>query len=285
MKFFYIKNFLKLIRINNLLIIFITQLTIKAFIIDRLTEGGSFVADPLFFLLNLSTILIAAAGYIINDYYDIKIDLLNKPGKLVIGKFISRRLALIWHLTLTVAGVVLGIYNGYLIGLLHALSAFVLWLYSNKLKRLALIGNISVAILSGLSVFLVAILYRREYDIILSYSIFAFYISLIREIIKDMEDIKGDAAFGCKTLPILWGFRKTKRAVTFLMALFIITLLALTVQFSLVLIIYLMFTVVSPMGYLWVKLNRADTLKDFKKLSFYCKMIMVAGLGSILLLN
>src|SRR5436309_2699433 len=125
-------KFLKLIRFNNLLILFVTQLLTRVCIIGKNDSFSDLLSDVHFFILALSTMLVAAGGYIINDYYDIKIDLLNKPDKLVVGKFISRRIALTWHLSLSIAGILLGFYNGYLIGCLHMLSAFLLWLYSNN---------------------------------------------------------------------------------------------------------------------------------------------------------
>jgi len=242
-------------------------------------------SDSHFFILCFSTILIAAGGYIINDYYDIKIDLVNKPRKLVVGKFISRRMAITWHLSLSFTGIVIGFYNGTIVGIIHLGAAFLLWLYSNKLKRLPLAGNFAVAFLSALSVFLLAILYRQHYEIILVYSLFAFYISLIREIIKDMEDIKGDAVFGCRTLPIIWGFRKTKKIILLIQLIFIINLSVILYKLQLIAIVYFLLMVIFPLILLQLKLNRADTLKDFKLLSSYCKFIMCTGLGSILFLH
>jgi 4-hydroxybenzoate polyprenyltransferase len=285
MQFRRIYKFFALIRFTNLIILFFTQFLIKAFIISKNEKWRAIFSDSHFFILSLSTLLVAAGGYIINDYYDIKIDLVNKPGKLIVGKFISRRMALIWHLSLSFTGIVAGFYNGTIIGTIHLCAAFILWLYSNRLKRLPLAGNLSVAFLSALSVFLLAVLYRQNYEIIVVYSLFAFYISLIREIIKDMEDIRGDAVFGCRTLPIIWGFRKTKKLILLILVIFIVNLFLMFYQFRLPVIIYFVFMVVTPLVSLQLKLNRADTLKDFKLLSRYCKFIMCTGLGSILFLN
>lgn len=280
-----LKFFFKLIRYGNLLLLFLTQFFVKICIIDKGMPWMLGMKDLRFMVLNFSTVLIAAAGYIINDYYDIKIDLVNKPRKLIVGKSVSRRKALIWHLSLTVIGVAAGFYNGYLIGGIHLFSAFMLWWYSNKLKRLPLTGNVVVAFLSGLSIYIIAICYRNSYDIILCYALFAFYISLIREIIKDIEDMKGDAAFGCATLPLVWGIRKTKRFIVATITLFMLTILFLLPQFPALAIIYLSLLVLAPLCLVLIKLHKADTQKDFSQLSLYCKFLMCSGLGSILFLH
>jgi 4-hydroxybenzoate polyprenyltransferase len=274
-----------LVRFPNLLIIFFTQFFIKFLIID---QGVSFLAsitDKSFLLLCLSTIVIASAGYIINDYYDIKIDLVNKPERVLVGKYFSRRTALILHLTLSTLGVFIGFSLSLLVGFIHLISVYALWLYSNKLKRLPLYGNIVIAFLTGLSIFLLAIFYRKEYYMISVYAVFACYISLIREIIKDLEDVKGDAAFGCRTLPLAIGFRKTKKLILIIIVLFIINIFAIMPFFALPVAIYWLLLVVIPLGGLFFKLYKSDTLNDFKYLSLYCKMIMLSGIGSLLFID
>ena len=201
---------LKLIRYPNLAIIALTQFLTALFLLENSSFLG-LLANLQFILLILSTLLIASGGYIINDYYDIKIDYVNKPDRVVIGKHLKRRHVLVIHSFFNGLGILLGIFVSWWIVGINILATFLLWLYSNLLKRLPLWGNLVVSFLTGLSVFVVYILFRQNLELIAMYSVFAFFISLIREIVKDLEDIEGDEKFGCRTLPIAVGLVATKR--------------------------------------------------------------------------
>src|SRR5688500_3320315 len=201
----FIESLLKLTRFGNLVIIGLAQYFTAGFLVAMHTLN-----DAKLFLLSISTIAIAAGGYIINDYYDVKIDYINKPERVIIGKKITRRYAILFHVVLSMLGIMLGVHLSWRIGAINIISVFLLWLYSNNLKRLPFIGNLTVAILTGLSIFVVEIFYNTDNPLILIYALFAFFLTLVREINNDMEDLKGDNSFGCKTLPIVWGIRKTK---------------------------------------------------------------------------
>ncbi len=267
---------LKLTRFGNLLIIVLAQYFTAAFLISTNT-----VFDFHLFLLSSSTVLIAAAGYIINDYYDIKIDFINKPERVVIGKSIARRYAILFHVVLSFAGIVIGGYLSLTIGAINIISVFLLWLYSNNLKRLPLIGNVTVALLTGLSIYLIEIYYHTGKSMILIYATFAFFMTLIREIIKDMEDLKGDNSFGCKTLPIIMGVRKTKIVIYIIISIFAITVLALNQFYVGLSVYYFLFCLFIPLLVLLIRLIRADRMKDYAWLSTFSKVIMLLGILSM----
>jgi 4-hydroxybenzoate polyprenyltransferase len=233
------------------------------------------------FELAVSTMLIAGAGYVINDYYDVKIDLINKPERVIIGKSIPRRYALLIHTVLSVSGIAIGFWLNWKIGLINLFSAFMLWLYSNALKRLPLIGNFVVALLTCISVFVVNVLFSPVLVLVGIYSLFAFFMTLVREIIKDLEDLKGDDTFGCKTLPIVWGIRRTKFFTYFLLLLFAVLVLALHQWVSPLPMMFFAWFLFLPMMALLAWLIRADTRKDFYRLSQFCKIIMLAGILSM----
>ena len=193
-----------------------------------------------FFLLVLSSMLITAAGYVINDYFDTKTDMLNRPKTVLVGRKISRRTAMFIHVVLNVIGVGLGIYLSVKIGILalgvaYILASGILWFYSTTYKRQFLIGNLIVSIFTGIVPFVVVLfevpLLNEAYrDILLAYGInfnglfawvggfafFAFLSNLVREIIKDVEDFEGDLAFGRNTLPVVLGIKITKLIVILL---------------------------------------------------------------------
>ncbi len=268
--------FLQLTRFWNLAIIGLAQYFAAYFLIANYT-----LADWHLFVLSMSTMLIAAAGYIINDYYDVKIDLINKPNRVVVGKKITRRYAILLHTILSFVGVGLGLILSWQIGAINFLSAFLLWLYSNQLKRLPFIGNLVVAALTGLSILLLEVLYKNSSSLIVIYSLFAFFITLVREVVKDMEDLKGDNTFGCKTLPIIWGIRKTKVFLYTLLAFFLIGVLILNHFYTRLPIIYFLICLFVPLGWLLVRLVSADTIKEFYQLSQLCKIIMLLGIVSM----
>lgn len=301
---------LKLIRWKNLLIIAFTQYFVRYFLIYGMLEfmnlGIVFqLSHFVFFLLCLSTILIAAAGYIINDYFDTKIDAFNKPDKVVVGKSISRRQAMFLHTVLNVIGVALGFYVGFKAGLIklgfiHLLCTGLLWFYSTDFKKKLLIGNIITSLLTAM-VPLIVLLYEipplvskyktilQFYHVnfnhiisfVLGYTAFAFFTTLIREIVKDTEDYLGDSQFGCNTLPIAFGVVHTKKIIY---ALALIEMVALAFlqyqQYSsadyISLIYFGLCFQLNFVVFIWM-VKKAQKPSDYHKASSLLKLIMLAG--------
>ncbi len=277
----HLPNLLRVIRWPNLLIIALTQYLTAIFLVGDLPQWKFFITDWRLFLLCLSTVLIAAAGYIINDYYDIKIDYINKPDKVVIGKIIKRRVAMVIHLTLSSIGFLLGVAVSMWVGLVNLVAIFLLWLYSNQLKRLPLVGNLVVAILTAASVLIVALRYQQNNLYVYMYAIFAFTITLLREIIKDMEDLKGDSDFGCKTLPIIWGIRRTKYLLYLIVAVFIVSIIYFLQKLAIEYLYFYMAVFLIPMIFFIYRLIGADSKRNFSYLSNFCKLLMIFGILSM----
>lgn len=270
-----------MIRWQNLAIIVFTQYFTRFFLIRDKPLSFSHLLEIILakniFLISLSTVLIAASGYIINDYYDIKIDLVNKPYRVIIGRYVKRRWALAIHQIFNGLGILLGLFISRKVALVNLSAVFCLWLYANQLKRLAFWGNFMVAILTGFSLLILAVYYPGHQREVWVYAIFSFFITLIREIIKDMEDVKGDEKHGCRTLPIIWGIARTKLLVYVLIASFITTLFILATQLPNQRIAYIFLVMMLPVGFLTYKLVYADKPKDFAFLSDACKIIMLIG--------
>ena len=272
----FIESLLKLTRFGNLIIIALAQYFTAGFLIGMHTLN-----DVNLFLLSLSTVFIAAGGYIINDYYDVKIDYINKPDRVVIGKSITRRYAILFHIALSFAGIVLGFYLSWKIAGVNMLSVFLLWLYSNNLKRLPFVGNLTVAFLTGLAIIIVDLFYGKDNSLVVIYALFAFFMTLVREVIKDMEDLKGDNSFGCKTLPIVWGIRKTKILIYVILIVFGAVVIVLNQIYQALPFKYHFIFLFVPLLWLFLRLIRADMKKDFTRLSMYCKVIMLLGILSM----
>src|SRR3954469_12023642 len=172
-----------------------------------------------FLLLMSSSVLIAAAGYIINDYFDLNIDLINKPDKLVVDKIITRRWVIFWHLVFSITGIMLGFYidwktNVRFLGFANFTCTVLLFVYSISLKKKLLSGNIVISVLTAWVILVVGwcetsnllqphhigSFTEKITRISFLYAGFAFVISLIREVVKDIEDIEGDRRYGCNTM-------------------------------------------------------------------------------------
>lgn len=280
-KNFSVTGIFRLIRFPNLLIIALTQYMTALFLTGHSDNVIGMLTHTKLFLLTSSTLMLAAAGYIINDYYDVKIDYINKPDRVIVGKVLKRRIVLIWQLALNLAGILIGFLLSPYIGLLHCFAAFMLWFYSNQLKRLPFVGNLTIALLTGLSVLVVALLFGEKNWLIFTYAYFAFGITLVREIIKDMEDLKGDETFGCKTLPIIWGIRKTKQFVFVILGLFMGSIFFFVIEAqNHTLSTYFMLMGIPALLFA-IYLIGADTTKKFSRLSTFCKYFILSGVISM----
>lgn len=255
-----------------------------------------------FCLLVLSTVLIAAGGYIINDYADVEIDRINKPERMVIGKFISPKKAINLYSVFTVLGISIALYLAFEVQLyelvyIHVIVSGLLYFYAFNYKRQLLFGNIIVALLSATTVMLPSIYEAIAevkqlsvsyiyFDIVFIYAGFAFVTTLIREIIKDAEDIEGDQLAECKTLPIVIGATATKIVLlTLLMATFssiaYFQYQLYTLNLDRLSQIYIILFIQLPILFLIYKLSRAKEKKDYSFASLLIKIIMLFGMLSM----
>jgi 4-hydroxybenzoate polyprenyltransferase len=306
--------FLRLIRWPNLVFIIVTQFLFYCCIITTTYSyhgkaGAWFLSWPLFWWLSASSVLIAAAGYIINDYFDLNIDQVNKPGNIIIQKFIRRRWAIFWHLGLSFAGVIITFIvswkiGNYVIGPVNLATVFLLLFYSTTFKKKFLIGNVIISLLTAWVVF---VLYISELDLVtftqpwfhdtyhlamtkifklaVLYGGFAFVISLVREVIKDMEDIKGDEQYGCRTMPIVWGIPASKVFAGVWLIVLILAVIILLVYAVLlgwfVASLFALVLVVVPLMMILRNLYRAVTTGQFHAISTLIKLVMLTGIISM----
>lgn len=304
--------FLKLIRIENLLIMVCTLLSMRFFVVEPVLQR-SYFSESFFWILVASTVLIGAAGYIINDYFDVKTDMINHPDTVVIDKAINRRTAMLLHLIFSGIGLLLGAwlaYRSYALRLVffQLLAIGLLWFYSTNFKKQLLTGNIVIAFLTGL-VPLMPLAYEILFGvyhntaffdqgpekiklvvgITLIYCGFAFLTSLIREIVKDMEDFKGDVQTGGKTMPISWGITTTKTVCFFLIVITIgllsFSILKLWQWHQKQAAFYLLTTVFLPMSILVIMIVKAKTPQNYKLSSLLLKAIMLFGIAFTFLIK
>ncbi len=306
-----INAFFRLIRLQNLLIIVITQVLFYYALIAPLIDKGIHTILHInhFLLLILSSVFIAAAGNIINDYFDLNIDQINKPDRKVIDKHIKRRWAIVMHIVFSLVGIIIGFYidfssKTYWLGFSNLVCAFLLFGYSISLKKKLLAGNILISVLTAWVIIVCFLFYqsgfycegcnpnyfeiniRRFIRISFLYVAFAFIISLIREVIKDMEDMEGDIRYGCKTMPIVWGIPASKMFVAVWMMVLIGSISI--VQFYVLQFgwwwstAYCILFIILPLLITLQKLYHANISANYKQLSKWIKFVMVTGLLSLL---
>ncbi len=310
------KAFLKLIRLPNLLMIAASQLLMHFCIIKPLLYSYGFqsqLATETLIALVLATVCIAAGGYAINDYFDLKIDLLNKPSKVVVSKQINRRAVMLWHLIFSGIGIILGVYASFKSGQIYLsviflLIAGLLWFYSTTYKRQLIIGNLVIAVIVGLVPFIVALFEipavideYREIMInnnnavvihkilywIMGFSFFAFITNLTREIIKDIEDFEGDRAYGAKSIVIMWGVKTAKIISVVLLLLTILSIVFIYLRFLMITydgviefrsIIYLGLLVILPLILAVISLFRARNAGQYHRVAMFLKFVMFTGM-------
>lgn len=298
--------FLRLIRWPNLVFIALTQVLFFYCIIPFVYKGlqANTLSPGILYLLVTASVCISAAGYIINDYFDLNIDLVNKPSKLIIEKYIKRRWAIVLHLTLSFIGFLISCYVGYklkniYIPFFNLIAIAALWFYSTTFKKKLLIGNIVISVLTAwvilvitVAVYMIsrssdadAFILPRLLKVSFLYAGFAFTISLIREVIKDMEDINGDLKYGCQTMPIVWGIPVSKVfagvwLVVLIGGVAILQFYVLQLGWWLSAVYCILFIIV-PLLWILQHLYRAQVPIDFNRVSNAIKVVMFTGIVSM----
>jgi geranylgeranylglycerol-phosphate geranylgeranyltransferase len=267
---------LQLFRPVNFLITFLT-ISVAAFI-----SGGAAISSIIVLFASISGGLTASAGNIINDIYDIEIDKVNKPYRPLPSGRISKKNAILIYVVIVITALVIAALINSLAFIVVVLANLLLWLYSLKLKSLVLIGNTIVAFLTGFTFFYGGIAAGNVEGAIIPAG-FAFIINLIRELIKDMEDVEGDLLAGRETFPGLFGFEKTKILILILSILLIIlTLLPFYLRiYTIEYFIIVMLTVNISFIYFLKNLFASNSNEVLKRLSSILKMSMVLGLIAI----
>lgn len=304
-----VSAFFKLIRWPNLVFIVLTQMLFRFFVLSFVyqNETDDFenikLSLSLFYWIVFASVCIAAAGYIINDYFDVNIDLINKPSKLIVDRYIKRRWAIVWHIVLSFIGLVISCYVGYelrnfYIPIFNFAAIIVLWFYSTTFKKKLLIGNILISLLTAWVILVLTfsehpahvisadVYWKRLIKVSFIYAGFAFIISLIREVIKDMEDMQGDAKYGGTTMPIVWGLQVSKVFAAVWLVVIIcgvagvqIYVLQLGWWLSAV---YSLLAIIIPLAWILRKLYAAQSPKDFHRLSTAIKLVMFTGILSMI---
>ena len=303
---------LKLIRWPNLVMIIATMTLVLLFVIQPVLQiawfaGGLDVFQ--FVILVVATLLVTTGGYVINDLFDLEADRINKPGKNLVGSKFSVASVQTMYWIFTLIGVLAGAWLSWSLdrlgaGLIFFFAAGMLWFYSERYQCMPLVGNLVVAFLSALSFYIVWIFqflalkmdpYIFAYAqgsfpllnrFLLIYAGFAFFVSLLREIVKDVEDLEGDERFGCGTMAVVWGVKASRIAALIVSGIclagtVLVLIFLLEAQF------YYLFGYFIAIGILFIYtlalILSARKRSDFKRLSVLLKLLMVVGISSMVL--
>lgn len=303
-------HFLRLIRWSNLLIVAASMCLVwLSLATTELADSFHFLTSGKLLLLVLATVFITAAGYIINDYFDIRIDAINRPDTLLVSNKISRHQALVWHSVLSILGISIYVLLAWMLrfwplAFLGVLSTVLLWFYSTHFKKMPILGNVVVALLASISIFQIVLFepHLWAYSIkpwflsdrinpfwlLFGISVFAFLLNWMREIVKDMEDIEGDANENCRTYPIIYGLKAAARFVNYLGVVLVVGLLFASIAFALqenwIVFICILFPAIHCLCLMRILPQKATT-RHYHLVSRHLKLIMIEGLVLIFLIN
>lgn len=282
LKFF---SMFSVVRGYNILIIVIAQYLAAVYILAHDKPLKEVLFDLNLFMLVMASAATIAGGYIINNFYDAEKDLINRPQKSMLDRLVSQNTKLSFYFVLNFLAVIMAAYVSFRAVIFFSLYIFGIWLYSHKLKKLPIVGNLTSAILTIVPFFAVFIYYKNFETVIFVHAMFLFLIISMRELTKDLENIKGDMAMDYKTIPVVYGEKASKTMLTLLIVFTMIPTYLLLFYFqvgkmnyffylSVLLLILFLFL-------LWISTSKSQ----YVMLHNILKFIIVAGVFSIVLID
>ncbi|MDT0620082.1 geranylgeranylglycerol-phosphate geranylgeranyltransferase [Croceitalea vernalis] len=282
---FKLLSLFSVVRGYNILMITFAQYLASIYILSPNLPLRTVVFDINLFLIVTASALVIASGYIINNFYDAEKDLINKPTKSMLDRLVSQRFKLTTYFVLNFIAVLAASYISFRAVLFFSAYIFGIWLYSHKLKRIPFLGNLVSTTLAIAPFFVVFVYYKNFEAVIFVHALFLFLLMLAREMIKDLENIAGDLAQNYRTIPILYGARKAKSLIMFLVIFTLIPAWLLVTKFD-VGLMYVYFTgSMLLLVFFIILLFRATDKKHYVWLHNILKFIIVVGVFSILLID
>lgn len=280
-----IVSLFSVIRGYNIPIIILAQYLSAIFILAPENKPFHVILDINLFLIVLATAFSIASGYIINSFYDSKKDLINRPNKTTLDRLVSQKTKLNVYFTLNFVVAFLAILISWRAFLYFSVYIFLIWFYSHKVKKFVIVGNLMATLMAILPFFALLLYYKNFYEVIICHATFLFLLLLIREMIKDLENIKGDLANDYKTIPILYGEITSKKIITFLTLLTIIPVYLLIEKFEIGNMDLYFYSCLLFLLLFVLKLWKSDYKEHYLFLHNLLKFLIVAGVFSIILIN
>lgn len=273
------------VRGYNIPIIVLAQYLSAIFILAPEKRPLSILLDFDLFIIVFASSLAIASGYIINNFYDSKKDLINRPNKTKLDLLVSQKTKLNVYFILNFVVAFLAIIVSWRAFLYFSGYIFLIWYYSHRIKKYPIIGNLTAAFLAILPFFAILLYYKNLYEVILGHATFLFLLLLIREMIKDLENIKGDLANDYKTIPIIYGETVSKKIITVLTIATIIPVYVLIEIFEVGYMDIYFYSCLIILIFFLLQLWKASTKEQFVILHNILKFLIVAGVFCIVLIN
>lgn len=273
------------VRGYNIPVIVLAQYLSAIFILAPEKRALEIILDKNLFLIVLLSALTIASGYIINNFYDSKKDLINRPNKSMLDRLVSQKTKLQVYFSVNFIVFLLAFFVSIRAVLFFSTYIFLIWFYSHKLKKIVVIGNLTASLLAVLPFFAILLYFKNFYHVIFAHATFLYLLILIREMIKDLENIKGDIANDYQTIPVIFGENFSKKIITFLTISTIIPIYFLIEIFEVgYMDIYFYVSMIILIFFLQ-KLWKSETKSDYLKLHNILKFIVVSGVFCIVLIN
>lgn len=273
------------VRGYNVVVIVLAQYLASVYILAPQHPALSVILDPSLFALVAASALAIAGGYIVNAFYDAEKDLINRPAKTLLDRKVSQRFKLTTYFILNLLSVVFASYVSFKAVMFFSFYIMGIWLYSHKLKRIPLLGNVVSAMLAITPFFAVFIYYRNFDTVIFVHALYLFLVILIREMIKDLENLKGDIVYNYTTLPVLYGERFSKSLITLLVLVAIIPAMLLIRVFDVGYMYYYFYASIIALLIVVTFLWRSSDTPHYLLLHNILKLVIVTGVFSILLID
>ncbi|WP_452225031.1 geranylgeranylglycerol-phosphate geranylgeranyltransferase [Lacinutrix chionoecetis] len=282
LKFF---SMFSVIRGYNILIVVIAQYLTSVYIFAHDKPAKKVLLDVNLLMLVLASAAVVAAGYIINNFYDSEKDLINRPNKSMLDKLVSQNTKLSFYFVLNFSAIVMASYVSFNAVLFFSVYIFAIWFYSHKLKKMPIIGNMVSAILTIAPFFAIFIYYKNFDTVIFVHASFLFLIIAIRELTKDLENMKGDLALNYRTIPVVYGESASKKMITFFMLLTLVPFYLLIKKYEIGYMSYYFYIAIVLLIVFLLILWKASTKTHYVILHNILKIVLVAGVFSILLID
>jgi 4-hydroxybenzoate polyprenyltransferase len=273
------------VRGYNVWVVALAQYLSAIFILATNKRALDVLLDLKLFLIVMASSLTIASGYIINNFYDSKKDLINRPRKAMLDRLVSQGTKLKVYFSINLFVAFIASFISWRAVLFFSAYIFIIWYYSHKLKKFPFIGNLVAALLAVLPFFGVLMYYKNFYDVIFAHATFLYLLILIREFVKDLENIEGDLVVDYKTIPVLFGENAAKYTISFLTLSSIIPVYFLIDVFDVGYMDIYFYTSYLILIFFLLKLWKSKTKQEFVKLHFLIKLIIVAGVFCIVLIE
>ncbi|AEW85693.1 ubiquinone biosynthesis protein UbiA [Flavobacterium columnare NBRC 100251 = ATCC 23463] len=280
-----IVSLISVVRGYNIAIIVLAQYFASIFILAPEKRALELLLDWRLFVLVFASALVIASGYIINNFYDSEKDLINRPNKSMLDRLVSQKTKLQVYFVLNFLSTGLALIVSWRASFFYAVYIFLIWFYSHKLKRYSIVGNLTASLLTVLPFFGILLYFKNFYAVIFAHASFLLLLILIREMIKDLENIKGDFATNYQTIPVRFGEKTSKYIITILAFLTIVPIYILIEKFNVGYMDVYFYVSMIVLIFFVLQLWKSSKHSDYVYLHAIMKILIVTGVFSIVLID